>query len=79
MKITSNTVGNYSPAYFKNQVAAKKNAQAGSSTESISLDEKKFFANLYPTQKDEVMGYQFYNSKGKVNGTLVGSLLDRRG
>ena len=74
MKITSNAVGNYSPTYMKTAQTAKKDPSNG-----ISVEEKKFFANLYPAQKDEVMNYQFYNAKGKVTGAHVGSLFDRRG
>ena len=78
MKVTTNTVGNYSPAYFK-QAVNKTEASQKTGTEKISTEEKKFFANLYPVQQEEVMGYQFYNSKGKVSGLHVGSLFDRRG
>ena len=74
MKITSNAVGNYSPTYMKQMQTVKSEPSNG-----ISVEEKKFFASLYPAQKDEVMNYQFYNSKGKVTGTHIGSLFDRRG
>ncbi len=78
MKVTTNLVGNYSPAYFKQPVNRKETVQ-NTSTEKISSEEKKFFANLYPAQAEEVMGYQLYNAKGKVSGMHVGSLFDRRG
>ncbi len=78
MKVSTNNIGNYSPAYFKAQ-AARTEAVQKQKTESISAEEKKFFANLYPAQKDEVLGYQMYNAKGKVSGVHVGSLFDRRG
>lgn len=77
MTITTNSIGNYGQGYVKNtnrpEVAQKVNR------EKISTEEKKFFADLYPAQKEEVLGYQFYNSKGKVSGVHVGSLFDRRG
>ncbi len=77
MKINMNTVGNYAPSYLKavpNSVSeeAKRNV-------NISAEEKKFFAELYPAQKEEIMKYQTYNSKGKISGVHVGSLFDRRG
>lgn len=78
MKVTTNTVGNYSPAYFKQNINRTNDVQKTKS-ENISSDEKKFFANLYPAQKEEVMGYELYNAKGKVSGMHVGSLFDRRG
>ncbi len=78
MKVTTNTVGNYSPAYFKQNINRANETQKAK-TENISSDEKKFFANLYPAQKEEVMGYELYNAKGKVSGMHVGSLFDRRG
>jgi hypothetical protein len=78
MKITANAVGNYSPAYFKT-VAANRTENTQTTQATISTEEKKFFAGLYPAQKDEVMEYKLYNSKGKVSGVHVGSLFDRRG
>ncbi len=78
MKINTNVVGNYSPTYFKPQINNKENIQVEKQT-SISNDEKKFFAELYPNKKEEVMNYQFYNAKGKISGLHVGSLFDKRG
>lgn len=78
MKVSTNNIGNYSPAYFKADLA-KTDALQKTKAESISVEEKKFFADLYPAKKDEVLGYQLYNSKGKVSGVHVGSLFDRRG
>lgn len=76
MKVTTNTVGNYSPTYFKQNVHRTQTSQK---LDSISSEEKKFFAELYPTQKEEVLSYQFYNAKGKVSGMHLGSLFDKRG
>jgi len=78
MKITANAIGNYSPEYFKT-TNVNRTQNTPSSKETISAEEKKFFAGLYPAQKSEVMEYQLYNSKGKVSGIHVGSLFDRRG
>jgi hypothetical protein len=79
MKITSNVIGNYGPSYLKPAQAGKADSVAKTTTNNISNEEKKFFASLYPAQKDEVLNYQFYNAKGKIAGTHVGSLFDRRG
>ncbi|KAF0151636.1 MAG: hypothetical protein FD143_1769 [Ignavibacteria bacterium] len=78
MKVTTNNIGNYSPAYFKAELAKTEAAQK-TKPGNISAEEKKFFANLYPAHKEEVLGYQIYNAKGKVSGVHVGSLFDRRG
>lgn len=78
MKVSTNNIGNYSPAYFKAAIV-KTEAANKTKTESISVEEKKFFADLYPAQKEEVLGYQLYNAKGKVSGVHLGSLFDRRG
>ena len=79
MKITSNAVGNYSPSYMKPSAVNGSEEVRKNGTENFSLDEKKFFAKLYPDQKSEVMEYKSYNSKGKISGVHVGSLFDRRG
>lgn len=79
MRVTTNSVGNYQPSYMKTAAANKSEAALKAGKENISVAEKKFFAELYPGRKDEVMGYQSYNSKGKVSGVHVGSLFDRRG
>jgi hypothetical protein len=78
MKVGMNNVGNYSPAYFKNATTRMENIRENQ-TNTISVEEKKFFVSLYPSQQEEVLGYNFYNSKGKVSGMHVGSLFDRRG
>lgn len=78
MKVGMNNVGNYSPAYFKN-ASVKAETIRENKSETVSNEEKKFFANMYPAQQEEILGYNFYNSKGKVAGMHVGSLFDRRG
>jgi hypothetical protein len=79
MKITTNSIGNYGQTYIKsNQVSRNEQIQK-TNYNNISSEEKNFFAKLYPSQKDEILGYQFYNSKGKISGVHVGSLFDRRG
>lgn len=79
MKISSNVIGNYAPSYVKTIQNSNAAGNVSSPKEKISAEEKNFFAGLYPAQKDEVLGYQLYNAKGKVSGVHVGSLFDRRG
>jgi hypothetical protein len=79
MKITSDVVGNYSPTYLKTASVGRSESVQMKNVPKISEDEKNFFAKLYPEQKSEVLGYQFYNSKGKMSGASVGSLFDKRG
>jgi hypothetical protein len=79
MKVSTNSIGNYQPTYMK-AAAANRNENAQKiNKENISTAEKKFFAELYPSRHEEIMGYQLYDSKGKVSGVHVGSLFDRRG
>lgn len=77
MKITTDSVGNYGPAYVGN--TASSSAAKKTTAPEITLEEKKFFANMYPARQNEIMDYEFYNSKGRVAGVTVGSLIDRRG
>lgn len=79
MKITTNSVGNYSPGFVKKTAQQASIAQQTNTTDKISKEEKSFFAELYPEKKSEIMQYQFYNSKGKVPGVTIGSLFDKRG
>jgi hypothetical protein len=79
MKITTNSIGNYNQIYTKPNLVKSNEQIQKTNTSNISSEEKNFFAKLYPTQKDEILGYQFYNSKGKISGVHVGSLFDRRG
>ena len=79
MRVSTNSIGNYQPTYMKSAAVARNDASRKTAGENISAAEKKFFAELFPGRNDEVMGYQSYNSKGKVSGVHVGSLFDRRG
>ena len=79
MKINTNSIGNYGQDYMKSSPVNRSELLQKTSIENISSEEKIFFAKLYPAQKDEIMGYQFYNSKGKISGLHVGSLFDKRG
>lgn len=77
MKITTNSIGNYGPAYVGN--TASSTAAKKASTPDVTLEEKKFFAEMYPAKQDEIMSYEFYNTKGRITGVTVGSIIDRRG
>lgn len=79
MKVTTNSIGNYAPTYFKYNPNVQSKAGLNEKQKIVSADEKKFFASLYPAQQEDVMNYQFYNSKGKVSGILIGSNFDKRG
>jgi len=79
MKITTNSIGNYDQSYLKPNPINRNEITNKTNTNNISSEEKNFFAKLYPSQKEEILGYQFYDSKGKVSGVHVGSLFDRRG
>lgn len=83
MKITPNTVGNYSPYNMKiNTVQPKVNTEQISeskNTEPISKEEKTFFTKMYPENKEEIIDYHFYRNTGKMSGVAVGSLFDKRG
>ena len=79
MKITTNLIDDHEQVYIKPNPVNRNELTQKTNSENISSEEINFFAKLYPTQKDEVLGYQFYNSKGKISGVHVGSLFDRRG
>lgn len=81
MKITSNTIGNYSPNYTGNIKPAAKQAETlnAAPTDKINEEEKMFFLNMYPENKSEIVDYYFYKRSGKMAGVTVGSLFDRRG
>lgn len=79
MRVSTNSIGNYQPTYMKAAAANRNDAAQKINNENISTAEKFFFAELYPGRKEEIMGYQLYDSKGKVSGVHVGSLFDRRG
>ena len=81
MKITSDTTGNYSLQYVKNNKTLNTSADKGIQTEKADLNknERKYFAGIYPDRKEEIINYHFYKSTGQMHGVTVGSLLDRRG
>lgn len=81
MAVSMNSVGNYS-AYGLNTAKANKTVaknSVSSQSENINNDEKKFFAEMYPSKQNEIMEYYYYEKSGKMNGISVGTNLDRRG
>ncbi len=74
MKITTNSIGNYSISNHRMQ----NNIDNIKKTD-VTQEEKKFFASLYPEKQKEILSYEFYNAKGKVTGVTIGSIIDRRG
>lgn len=81
MKISTNSVGNYSPIKFRETQVAKQvdKAPEQNKTQEISNKEKQFFASMYPEKKSEIMDYYFYQKSGKMSGVQLGSLVDKRG
>ncbi|MBU1101690.1 MAG: hypothetical protein KKA84_14920 [Bacteroidetes bacterium] len=86
MRITTNSIGNYTPNIQKPAVtksAVPKSETLKTDTANLSAvinkEEKMFFAEMYPQQKNDVMDYHFYKKSGSMSGVSVGSLLDRRG
>ena len=80
MNISTNQIGNYKPV---NNIANKNvNKVEKPKTEiinDITKDEKKFFTNLYPNEKNQISDYQFYNKDGDKKNLQIGSLFDKRG
>ena len=81
MKIGTNSIGNYSPRVQANtQVKqAEQQVKVAADKAVINKQEKKFFAEMYPENKKEIMNYHYYQKSGNMSGVAVGSLLDRRG
>lgn len=80
MKISTNMIGNYTPHTVGGALPAQNSSPVKAAfTEKVTGEEKQFFTQLYPENKEEIMDHHFYNNKGKMTGVAVGSLLDRRG
>jgi len=80
MRISTNSIGNYRPV---NNVANKnlnpvEKAKSELKTE-ITKDEKNFFTQMYPEDKNTINSYQFYNKDGDKLSVQIGSLFDKRG
>jgi hypothetical protein len=83
MRITANTIGNYTPAYISNNKQLTESIdtsdQVNTQDTKINDEEKSFLINLYPENKNEIVDYYCYQRTGKMTGVSIGSLLDRRG
>ncbi len=82
MKISTNPIGNYNIQRNNRSGAAvkvKNKTKFKLDNVKINKEEKKFFSELYPAQKEKIMKYHFYNSKGKYSGVAVGNNIDLRG
>ncbi len=77
MTVNTNSFGNYSTSYV-NKTTHKVQTETASQ-EKVTNEEKAFFAKMYPSKQEEIMSYEFYNSKGKVAGVSLGSVIDKRG
>lgn len=79
MKITTTEFGNYTakinPAVKQQPKPELPKQELG----AITNDEKKFFAKLYPDNKEDVMNYHFYHKNGKMQGVTLGTIFDKRG
>lgn len=85
MKISTNTIGNYTPALIQknNQNAPKQETvqpeKAKTDSAALTSKEKQFFAKMYPDKQNEIMDYHFYQKSGKMSGVSLGTIIDRRG
>jgi hypothetical protein len=77
MNITANPIGNYN-VYSPRTMQQAASRETTVSADNVSKEEKDFFVNMYPEQKQEIADYHFYQRSGKMSGVSVGSLFDRR-
>ncbi len=80
MKITPNTfTGTYAPSYINREKPVEHTQKAETIKPAVSNEEKKYFSELYPENKEEIMNYHYYSKHGKMSGTALGSFFDKRG
>jgi len=89
MKISTNMIGNYNPQVSSGSVKQTKanepsfKIEAGAvdkkTAGNLSSEEKNYFVNLYPQNKNEITDYHFYQKTGKMSGVKIGSMFDKRG
>jgi len=80
MKINPSEFGNYTNKINRPVQQAQKPVEfQNQKLGTITNDEKKFFAKLFPESKDDVMNYHFYHKDGKMQGVSVGTVFDKRG
>lgn len=82
MRIEGNSIGNYSVNYLnnisKNLDEANKVSKRQKTEPPLNIEEKKFFAELYPQNRKEINEYNFYDRDGKTKSASIGSIIDRR-
>ena len=79
MKISTNPIGNYSINSVKKFNPVDKKQKVEDKALDINKNERKFFAKMYPAEKEKVMSYHFYNKSGKFGGVAIGRNIDMRG
>ena len=79
MKISTNSFGNYNPIIGQNRTNISRVEPKKDETVKITNEEKKFFTEMYPKDKDQIANYHFYSKDGDKNGVALGSLFDKRG
>ena len=81
MKITPESIGNYSLKNINYSKPSDIAFPAKTDTEKIDLtkNERKYFSGIYPDRKEEIINYHFYKKTGQMHGVSVGSLIDKRG
>lgn len=77
MKIETNSYLQYSNNIQDLNNINKINSSVN--TNKITDEEKKFFAEMYPEKKNEIINYQFYQKNGKVLSVAIGSTFDKKG
>ncbi|MGE5363020.1 MAG: hypothetical protein ACM3SM_02735 [Bacteroidota bacterium] len=80
-EIQQNLPARSSAGTHRTEAAARmQNAElTEAQSSSITSEEKNFFINMYPDNKNEITDYHFYQKNGRMSGVTVGSLFDRRG
>lgn len=78
MKISTTSFGNYKPVQPNQNIKFNQTIKQTSDPQ-ITNEEKRYFSNLYPEQKEKIDNYHFYSREGSKNGVSLGSLFDRRG
>jgi hypothetical protein len=95
MKVNTDIAGNYSPnsinqkrgsdqqeRKIKNRDEEKfrfPDKEKIKTGKNISEEEKNFFAEMYPLNKEEILDYHYYQKTGKPSGIVLGSLFDKKG
>lgn len=81
MKISTNSIGNYRPLITSKQNNIQQSIETDKINKELKVtnEEKKFFSNLYPEEKDKISNYHYYSKDGGMKGVSIGSIFDKRG